>query len=116
MLPTALLNVTVTVKRRASTGRDSLNNPTYGAPTQTWNTVAQNVKVRFAFRGKDVKFSREGERIEPSGIMYYNPGPDIRHEDRVVTSDGIEYNVIGVTIGQAFGATITHYEAVVQLP
>lgn len=118
MLPVNLLNTTVDIRRRKSTGRDALNNPTYGSPTSGagWSTVYQNVSVRLAFSGKDVRFAPEGERILPTGVMYYNAGPDIKSEDRVLTEDGIEYNVIGVTIGYSFGKVIDHYEAVLQLP
>lgn len=118
MLPLNLLNSQVTVKRRTSTGRDALNNPTYGTPTSGsgWNTVYTKMPVRLAFTGKDTRFAPEGERILPTGIMYYNKGYTLQHEDRVLTSDGIEYNVIGITVGYTSGSVISHYEVVLQLP
>ncbi len=117
-LPVNLLNTTVDVKRRTSTGRDSLNNPTYGAPTggAGWNTVFQNIPVRLAFNTKAIQFAPEGERITPNGVMYYNAGPNIKPEDRVLTETGIEYTVISVVPGYAFGKVVDHFEAVLQLP
>lgn len=118
MLPLALLNQLVSIKRRVSQGRDSLNNPEYGPPTSGagWNTIYNNMPVRMAFSTKQVRFAPEGERILPTGVMYYNPGYDLKAEDRVLTADGIEYNVISVQEGVAFGSNIYHWEAVLQLP
>lgn len=118
MIPYALLNQTVIIKRRTSTGRDSLNNPTYGTPTDGagWNTVYNAMVVKLAFSSKPIKFAHEGERLTPNGTMYYNPGPDIKAEDRVLTSNGIEYTVVSVVPAYVFGKTIDHYEAVLQLP
>lgn len=118
MLPGALLNQTVTIKRRLSTGRDSLGNPIYGAPTDGlgWSTIYTNIPIRLAFSTKQVRFAPEGERILPTGVMYYNPGPLLKAEDRVLTDDGIEYNIISVQEGVGFGAVVTHYEAILQLP
>jgi hypothetical protein len=117
-LPAGLLNSTVCIKRRSSQGRDSLNNPTYGAPTlgNGWATIYEGIPARLAFNLKQVRFAMEGERVQPTGILYYNPGPDIKAEDRVLTDDGIEYNVISVVKGYTLGTVVDHYEAVVQLP
>lgn len=117
-LPYLLLNTNVNIKRRKSTGRDSLNNPNYGTPTSGagWSTVYQNIPVRFAFSSKPLQFSPEGERITPNGTMYYNPGPILMPEDRVLTDTGIEYNIVSVVPGYGFGKTVDHYEAVLQLP
>lgn len=119
MIPPNILNTTVTVKRRNSLGRDSLNNPIYGQPTQGdgWTNVYLNMPVRLAFSGKDVRFAPEGERILPTGVMYYNKPFLLENEDRVLTQDGIEYVVIGLTIGYGpVGKVVDHYEAVLQLP
>ena len=118
MIPSNLLNMTVDIKRRVSTGRDSLNNPTYGAPTSGagWNTVYQAIPVRLAFSSKAVNFASEGERIQPQGVVYYNAGPEIKPEDRILTENGIEYNVISVVPGYIFGRVIDHYEALIQTP
>ncbi len=117
MIPIALLNQKVTIKRRQSTGRDSLNNPDYGAPTDGlgWNTVYNEVPVRLAFSSKLIRFVPEGERITPNGVMYYNTDFKLRPEDRVLTADGIEYTVVSVVEGR-MGMTISHYEAILQLP
>ena len=120
MIPTTLLNTTVTVKRRTSTGRDSLNNPIYGTPTSGAgynNIIYQNIQVRLAFSSKSIRFSREGERITPTGIMYCNNQYDILPEDRVLTSDGIEYVVTAATIAYGpVGSVVDHYEFVLSLP
>lgn len=120
MIPIALLNETITVKRRTSQGRDTLNNPNYGSPTDGlgWNTVYDCVPVRLAFGSKPVQFSTEGERLTPNGIMYYNAnaGVDIKAEDRVITQTGIEYNVISVVPGRQMNSVVDHWEAVLQLP
>ncbi len=117
MIPPALLNESVTIKRRVATGVDSLNNPVYGTPTLPWPSVYTNMPVRLAFSSKNVRFAPEGERILPTGVMYYNPKYQLKMEDRVLTSGGIEYVVIGLTIGYGpIGKTISHFEAVLQLP
>jgi hypothetical protein len=116
-IPIALLAQTVTIRRRQSTGRDSLNNPVYGAPTDGlgWSTIYEQVPVRLAFSSKMIRFVPEGERITPNGVMYYNTDYILKPEDRVLTSDGIEYTVISVVEGR-MGLTIDHYEAILQLP
>ena len=118
MIPINALNTKVTVRRRNSTGRDSLNNPVYGTPTSGsgWITVYRDMNVRLAFTGKDIKFAAEGERIQPSGTVYYNSGYDLKNEDRIITEDGIEYTVVGINIGYSVGNIIDHYEAKVALP
>ena len=118
MIPPTLLNVNVIVKRRQSTGRDTLNNPTYGAPTSGsgWSTIYDTLPVRLAFSSKPVRFANEGERIQPVGTMYFNPGPIIKPEDRILTASGIEYNVVSVVPATSFGSVVDHYECVLQLP
>lgn len=117
MIPTGLLVQTVNIRRRQSTGTDSLNNPVYGAPTSGlgWNTVYQGMPVRLAFSSKLINFVKEGERIRPNGVVYYNLPYILLPEDRVLTTDGIEYTVISVVEGR-MGFTIDHFEAIVQLP
>ncbi len=122
MLPLALLNQKVTIKRRVSTGADVLNNPTYGAPTDGsgWSTIYSGMPVRLAFSSKVARFAQEGERIQPAGVMYYNNDFNLRAEDRVLVQDAtgntIEYNIISVVAGTAFGSVVDHYEAILQLP
>lgn len=118
MIPYAILNQRVIVKRRKSTGTDSLGNPIYGTPTDGagWFTVYPSMLVRLAFSSKIVRFVVEGERIQPTGVVYYNAPYKLRAEDRIVTSDGIEYNVISVQEGQAFGGVVSHWEAIIQTP
>jgi len=118
MIPIALLNKTITVIRRTSQGRDSLNNPNYGAPTAGagWNVIYTAIPARLAFSTKEVRFAPEGERILPTGTVYYNAGYTICQEDHIVTSEGVEYNVISVVAATTFGTVVDHYEAVVQLP
>jgi hypothetical protein len=118
MLPQTLLTTLVSVRRRVSQGVDTLGNPVYGAPTSGagWNTVYTNLPVRFAFSSKMTNFAPEGERIQPIGTMYYNPGYDLLVEDRILTPEGIEYTVINLAKGFLIGSVIDHYEAVVALP
>jgi hypothetical protein len=119
MIPPALLNTIVTVKRRTSTGRDALNNPIYGSPTSGvgWNTAYVNMPVRLAFSSKSVRFAPEGERILPIGIGYYNKNYCLLPEDRVITSDGIEYVITAITVGYGpIGKVIDHYECNLSLP
>ncbi len=118
MIPPNLLNTTVTIRRRISQGRDELNNPIYGQPTSGdgWYTAFANVQVFLAFSSKSLRFALEGERVQPNGIMYYNTATDIKVEDRVVTSTGIEYVIIATSIAYLGGNVIDHYEAVLQLP
>ncbi len=118
-IPGAILNQVVTVKRRVSSGIDSLGNPIYGSPTQTWTVIYTNVPVRLAFSSTPTEFSPAGERITPNGVVYMNPGYTILPEDRILvpnSSDVIEYNVVSVVPGYTFGTAVSHYEIVVQLP
>lgn len=118
MIPLALLNVYVTIIRRTSQGRDSLNNPIYGAPTlgAGWNPVYYSIPVKLAFNTKLIRFAQEGERVQPAGIMYYNNPYTLQPEDHMVTSDGIEYTIISIVPGYIFGTAVDHYEAILQLP
>lgn len=118
MIPPAYLAEKVVIKRRIVTGRDSLNNPVYGQPTSGsgWTTVYTDMPVRLAFSSKNVRFAPEGERILPTGVMYWNLGYTLQAEDRVLTALGIEYVVIGITVGRGVGNILDHYEAVLQLP
>jgi hypothetical protein len=118
MIPIALLNKTITVIRRTSQGRDSLNNPNYGAPTEGagWNVIYNAVPVRLAFSSKLIKFAAEGERVEPTGIVYLNTGYTICPEDHVVTNSGDEYTVTSVIEATSFGSVIDHLELVISLP
>ena len=117
MIPLGLLNVNVTIIRRTSQGRDSLNNPVYGTPTSGvgWNLIYYSMPVKLAFSSKMIQFAKEGERIQPSGVAYYNNGYQLQQEDRVVTSDGIEYTVTSVVPAYVFNQVIDHYEALLQL-
>jgi len=117
MIPSFFLPDTISVSRRTYTGLDSLNNPIYGVPVTGagWTTIYTGVKCRLSLSGKDVEYSRIGERIKPSGILYTNSKYDIRNEDRVITSDGIQYVVIGVTTSR-LGSVVDHYEYQIQLP
>ncbi len=117
-LPLNLLNQRVTIKRRQSTGTDSLGNPIYGEPTLGggWSTVYNNLAVALAFSSKPTQFASEGERITPVGTMYFNPGTNLKPEDRVLTADGIEYNIISVNQGFLIGTVISHWECTLQLP
>ena len=117
MIPYALLPSSVSILRRTSVGTDPLNNPIYGAPTSGagWSTIYTNMAVRLAFSSKAIRFVAEGERITPNGVMYYNNSYNINPEDRVLTSDGIEYVVISVVAGQV-GTVVDHYEAILALP
>lgn len=118
MIPISILNKLVTIKRRLSTGRDSLNNPTYGQPTSGsgWSTLYVNMPVRLAFGSKPIAFAPEGERLTPNGVMYYNSAYLLKAEDRVLTDDSIEYVVVSVVAGHAFGSVVSHWEAVLALP
>jgi hypothetical protein len=120
MIP-SLLNISVTVKRRTAYGsvtRDALNNPVYGTPTSGagWTTAYTAMPVRLAFSQKKVDYTLTGERVLPSGIMYYGKDFTILAEDRVITPDGIEYVVLGVVPGYVMGAVVDHYEAQIALP
>ncbi len=118
MIPLSLLNTNVVVIRRISQGRDALNNPTYGAPTegQGWNPIYYEMPVKLAFSSKLIRFASEGERIQPSGVMYYNNGYDLQAEDHIFTSDGIEYTITSIVPAYVFGQVIDHFEALLQLP
>lgn len=114
----ALFNVTVTVKRRKVTGRDSLNNPIYGTPTSGggWSTLYLNMPARLDFSQKDVQFAPTGERVTPSGVGYFPDGFTVQVEDRFLTVGGVEYVVTSVVPAYKWGAVIDHYEAKLALP
>lgn len=121
MIPNLMLNRSVTIKRRQSTGIDSLGNPTYGEPTAGtgWFTVYNTMSVALAFSSKPIQFAPEGERVTPQGTMYSNTGYTILPEDRVLVTDipvPIEYVVISVVPGYLIGTVVDHYEYLLQLP
>lgn len=118
MIPPHLLVENVVVRRRIEVGRDSLNNPEYGDATmgEGWNIIYRDMPVRLAFSGKDVRFAPEGERILPTGIMYFNTPYLLKNEDRILTPNGIEYIVIGLTTAYLLGTVVDHHEAILQLP
>lgn len=113
-----LLNINVSIYRRASTGRDSLNNPIYGTPTSGigWSLIYSAVPVRLAFSSKALEFAQTGERPTPAGICYISASYSVNTEDRVVTPDGIEYTVTSVVPGYLVAAVVDHYELVLGLP
>lgn len=113
-----ILNESVTVKRRASTGIDSLGNPTYGTPTSGsgWSTVYDAMPARLAFNSSPIVFAPTGERPIPNGVVYYGPDYTVQEEDRIITSNGIEYVVTSIVIGYINNSKIDHYEAIVSLP
>ncbi len=115
----AIYNLLCTVKRRTDisvASRDVLNNPIYGAPTASWNTIYTNMPSRLAFSGKPIQFAPTAERITPNGTMYIPPNYTIYHEDRILTPDGIEYVVVSVTPGYLFNTIIDHWELILELP
>ena len=118
MIPPSLLTENINVRRRRDVGRDSLNNPTYGNPTDGdgWYTAIENFPVKLAFSKKGINFAPEGERVQPVGIMYYNGPIDIREEDHILTDSGIEYVVIGISKAYLMANVIDHYEGSLQLP
>ena len=113
-----LLNSSVSIYRRASTGRDSLNNPVYGLPTggPGWSLIYSNAPVRLAFSSKSLEFAQTGERPVPSGIAYINASYTVLAEDRILTPDGIEYTVTSVVPGYLVAAVVDHYELILGLP
>lgn len=118
MLPPNLLAERVAIRRRRDVGRDSLNNPDYGAATSGagWYTVYDSVPVRLAFASKGIQFAPEGERLLPSGTMYYNQPYQLRQEDRIITTSGIEYIVVSLSTAYLMASVVDHFEAVLQLP
>lgn len=112
-----LLTDIITVSRRTSTGRDALNNPIYGSPTDGagWSVLYPNIKCKIAFSNKEIDFSPLGERVKPAGVIYIDKRYLVKQEDRVTTKDGIQYNVIGM-VEAKMGAVVMHRELTVQLP
>jgi hypothetical protein len=117
-----LLNSLVTVQRRvnsASAPRDSFNNPVYGAPTATWPVVYTNMPCRLAFSGTPIEFSPTGERVKPSGVVYYPTNYTLFHEDRILVNFGygpIEYIITSIQAAYQTSTVISHMEANVELP
>jgi hypothetical protein len=118
-----LLNEKVIIKRRPELGsgsgmasRDSFNNPIYGAPTASWTSPYTNMPCRLAFSGTPIEFAPTGERVRPEGTMYYPVDYILQHEDRVITSGGIEYVIISIQKAYMTPNVISHMEANIQLP
>jgi hypothetical protein len=118
-----LFNENVIVKRRPSLGsgsgqasRDSFNNPIYGAPTAGWTTVYSAMPCKLAFSGTPIEFSPTGERVKPSGVLYFSSDNVLQHEDRIITSNGIEYVVTSLQYAYMTPNVIDHSEATVELP
>lgn len=117
----SLLKDRITIKRRtdsATVAVDVLNNPNYGAPTSGsgWTTVYSNTPARLAFSSKTMIFAGTGERVTPNGVMYVNNDITVLAEDRVITSDSIEYVVTSVVPAILQGSVVDHYECLLALP
>ena len=115
----AIYNIKTTVKRRLDisvASRDSLNNPIYGAPTASWQTIYTNMPTRLAFSAKPLQFAPVAERITPNGVMYISKDYTVYHEDRIITPDGVEYVVVSVVAGYINNNVLDHYELEVALP
>lgn len=114
----ALLNINVSVKRRADQGRDVLGNPTYGTPTSGagWSIVYTAMPARLAFNRKQLAFAATGERVIPSGTLYFPAEYAVKVEDRILTPDNIEYVIVGVVPGYVVQDVVDHYEAQLALP
>jgi hypothetical protein len=121
-------NTTVTVKRRANAtplsgasgaitvaSRDIFNNPVYGAPA-TWTAVYSAMPCRLAFKDRGVQFAPTGERIQPTGTLYYPAEYNLYQEDRIVTADGIEYVLTGINDAYLTPTTLSHHEGELSLP
>ncbi len=119
MIPAIYSDILQEVKRRTdwlTASRDIFNNPVYGAPISGWNTIYSNIGVRLAFTGKEMFFAATGERVIPAGIMYYPPTMILYPEDRILTSDGIEYVVTGIVPAYVANGILDHWEAKLELP
>lgn len=115
----AIYNIKVTVKRRlgiAVASRDSMNNPIYGEPTATWDTIYTNMPARLSFRAKPLQFAPIAERVTPNGVIYIPSNYTIYHEDRIITPDLVEYVVTSVAVGYINNQIIDHFELEVELP
>ena len=113
-------NTTVQVMRRlslAAASRDSLNNPVYGVPTQApWYQVYAAMPARIALSAKPLEFAQTSERIIPNGVVYIPANYTVYHEDRLLTTNGIEYVVTSVVPGYVISTVIDHYELQIALP
>lgn len=114
----SLLNEKVDVYRRVAAGRDSLNNPIYGTPATGvgWNLVYLAMPSKLAFTDKRISFDRGGERVKPYGTMYFSADFEVLQEDRIITTDNIQYVVSSIRVAYKTGTVIDHYEAIVELP
>ncbi len=112
----SLLNEKVDVYRRVSTARDSLNNPVYGTPaTGTgWNLIYLAMPCRLAFTDKKIEFAHVGERVKPTGTVYFSQAFAILQEDRFITAGNIQYVVTSIRIAYKTASVIDHYEAIVE--
>lgn len=114
-----IFNQKVTIKRRLDisvASRDVLNNPIYGNPTASWQTIYTNMPARLAFNGQPLQFAQTAERLTPNGVVYIPKQYIVYHEDRVITSDGVEFVVVSVVPGYVNNTVIDHWELVLALP
>ncbi len=114
-----IYNTTVQIRRRVDTSvasRDALNNPVYGAPTSSWTQVYDTMPCKFAFTSKQMTFVETGERIQPTGVMYFPADYSLFQNDRAITLDGIEYVITDIAPAYLYGSKISHFEANVKLP
>lgn len=119
-MPPNLFDTKVTVYRATSSGRDALNNPTYGTPVTGagWSAVYTNMPASLRFSTKEIRFAITGEHPDPGGIVYVPGGYTILPDDRIVTSDvkPIQYVVTSVVIAYKLPGVVDHYEVMVKLP
>jgi hypothetical protein len=108
------------VYRRASQGRDALNNPSYGHPIDGdgWRLIYLAMPCRLALTDKHIEFARGGERVQPQGTMYVPATFDVREEDRVISPEtpSVTYVVVGVRKAYKTSRVVSHLELIVALP
>ncbi len=114
----SLLNEAVDVYRRVSASRDALNNPVYGTPITGvgWNLIYSAMPCRLAFTDKRIEFAHGGERVKPYGTLYFSEDFALLQEDRIITTDNIQYVVTSIRIAYKTGSIVDHYEGIVELP
>lgn len=114
----SLFNENVDVYRRVSGGVDSLNNPVYGVPItgSGWNLVYPQMPCKLAFTDKRIEFAHGGERVLPYGTVYFSQAYLLMQEDRIITTNNIQYVVTSIRVAYKTSTVIDHYEAIVELP
>lgn len=121
------LNMTVKVQRRASSSRNALNEPSYGAEAN-YPVIYASIPTRIEYPSMAMVFTETGERVtlpESATLgtqMFFEPNYTINPEDRITVLTSDDASIVGqlyivMSVFPEWGAMgqVHHYIAEIQV-